>query len=66
MVLTINGEKGELKDGTTLTDYLAEKGYRPDRIAVELNREIVPKKQYPEIVLHDGDALEIVTFMGGG
>lgn len=66
MILTINGEKSELRDGTALTEYLAEKGYRTERIAVELNMAIVPKNQYPQIVLHDGDALEIVTFMGGG
>lgn len=66
MILTINGEKCQLADGTVLTAYLEERSYRPDRIAVELNRNIVPKKLYGETVLNDGDELEVVTFMGGG
>jgi len=39
---------------------------KPDRVAIELNREIVPREQWPETPLHDGDRLEIVHFVGGG
>jgi thiamine biosynthesis protein ThiS len=41
-------------------------GMKPDRVAVELNREIVPRNLWPETPLHDGDRLEIVHFVGGG
>jgi sulfur carrier protein len=37
-----------------------------DRVAVELNREIVPRAQWDDTQLHDGDRLEIVHFVGGG
>jgi thiamine biosynthesis protein ThiS len=39
---------------------------KPDRVAIELNREIVPRDQWPQTPLHDGDRLEIVHFVGGG
>ncbi len=52
--------------GKTLAQYLAETTYDPKRIAVERNGEIVPKAQYGETVLKDGDTLEVVSFVGGG
>ena len=52
--------------GKTLTEYLATTEYDPKRIAVERNGEIVPKAQYGETVLLDGDTVEIVSFVGGG
>lgn len=64
-MITINGEKlseNEIK----LTDYLLEKNYKTQRIAVELNGEILPKAKYPETILKDGDKVEIVSFVGGG
>jgi thiamine biosynthesis protein ThiS len=39
---------------------------KPDRVAIELNREIVPRDQWPQTPLHEGDRLEIVQFVGGG
>ena len=39
---------------------------KPDRVAIELNREIVPREQWSQTPLHDGDRLEIVHFVGGG
>lgn len=64
-MITINGEKlfeNEIK----LTDYLLEKNYKTQRIAVELNGEILPIAKYPETILKDGDKVEIVSFVGGG
>lgn len=52
--------------GKTLAEYLATTHYDPKRIAVECNGGIVPKAQYGETVLADGDSLEIVSFVGGG
>ena len=64
-MVKINGNAVEAA-GMTLTEYLATTNYDPVRIAVELNEEIVPKAQYRETVLCDGDVVEIVNFVGGG
>lgn len=65
MNLTINGET-KVSAAETLGALVAELGMKPDRVAVELNREIVPRDQWPQTPLHDGDRLEIVQFVGGG
>jgi thiamine biosynthesis protein ThiS len=50
----------------TLALLIESLGMKPDRVAVELNREIVPRNRWPETLLNDGDKLEIVHFVGGG
>ncbi len=64
-MICINGEKIE-KAEILLSAYLEENGINPQRIAVELNGEILPKAQYSNTVLKDGDIVEIVNFVGGG
>lgn len=64
-MVRINGQELDL-NGQNLLTYLQEKEYRTDRIAVELNKKIVPRKTYGQVTLHDGDSLEIVHFVGGG
>ena len=64
-MVKINGEQFDIA-GRTLADYLAGTNYDPKRIAVEINGNIVPKAAYRETVLCDGDAVEIVSFVGGG
>ena len=66
MRLTVNGETREAPDQTTLADLLASLGIDGRRVAVEHNREIAPKSLWSQIVLADGDELEIVQFVGGG
>ena len=66
MTLRYNGTETALPDGMLLSDFLRQNGYRPEIIAVELNRAIVPKDRYAEAVLQEGDELEVVSFMGGG
>ena len=65
MKLTINGEM-QISSAETLGALVAGLGMKPDRLAIELNREIVPREQWPQTTLHDGDRLEIVHFVGGG
>jgi sulfur carrier protein len=65
MKLTINGEP-QLSSAETLGALVEHLGMKPDRVAIELNREIVPRDQWPQTPLHDGDRLEIVHFVGGG
>ena len=64
-MICINGEKIENNE-IILSSYLEENGINPQRIAVELNGEILPKAQYSDTVLKDGDVVEIVNFVGGG
>ena len=64
-MVKINGENLDIA-GKTLAEYLETTNYNPKRIAVECNGEIVPKSQYEEKILHDGDTLEVVSFVGGG
>ena len=65
MNLTING-KSESCSAESLSALVAELGMKPDRVAVELNRDIVPRDRWPQTPLKDGDRLEIVHFVGGG
>ena len=64
-MVKINGAELDLA-GRILSDYLSEAGFNLYRVAVERNGEIVPKRLYGETVLADGDALEVVGFVGGG
>lgn len=64
-MLQINGQTAEAA-GETLLAYLTDHGYDPQRVAVERNGEIVPKRCYESTTLCDGDTVEIVTFVGGG
>lgn len=64
-MVRINGVDVDVAD-TNLQDYLLKEGYRPERIAVERNGQIVPRSTYGDVLLKDGDSLEIVHFVGGG
>lgn len=64
-MVRINGVDVDVAD-TNLQDYLLKEGYRPERIAVERNGQIVPRSTYEEVFLKDGDSIEIVHFVGGG
>jgi sulfur carrier protein len=66
MVLQINGHSREFPPDLTLAALIEQLGMKGDRVAVELNREIVPRDGWAATALHDGDKLEIVHFIGGG
>lgn len=66
MQIIINGEPREVGESSTLAELTVELGLAGKRIAVELNREIVPQGAYGEHRLHEGDRLEIVHAIGGG
>lgn len=66
MELTVNGEPRRLGASATVTSLIDELGLDSRKVAVERNREIVPKSRYSDTVLAEGDALEIVCFVGGG
>ncbi len=66
MRLTINGKEQSFDDHLTLADLIEQLGMKGDRVAAELNRDIVSRTQWAETALKDGDQLEIVHFVGGG
>jgi len=66
MRVWVNGEALDAPEEANLSRFLASLGIEPGKVAVERNREIVPRSQYGETVLHPDDRLEIVQFVGGG
>jgi thiamine biosynthesis protein ThiS len=67
MKLQINGDEREFNiSPLTLAALVETLGMKPDRVAVELNRDIVPRDRWSQTALNDGDRLEVVHFVGGG
>jgi sulfur carrier protein len=68
MKLQINGEERTFAEtaSQTLAALVESLQMKSDRVAVELNRDIVPRERWPQTPLKDGDRLEIVHFVGGG
>ena len=64
--ITVNGESTTIPRGQTILELLEALHLKPDRVAVELNREIVKQKNWPSIELDPGAKVEIVHFVGGG
>ena len=66
MNVTVNDEPRPLPVGATVADLVAALGLTARRVAVEVNRAIVPRATYAAAVLRDGDTVEIIHFVGGG
>jgi sulfur carrier protein len=66
IVININGEQKEIIEGSSIAQLLEELNIRPGRVVIELNRDIVSREAYGSAILKQGDALEIVHFVGGG
>lgn len=66
MKLVVNGEPREVADGVTVEQLVAALGIDRRSVAVERNREIVPRSQHATTTLENGDRVEIVTMVGGG
>ena len=66
MLITVNGEKKETPGGLTISGLLQFLKVQPERVAVELNLDIVKKDQYNMTPVKEGDSVEIVSFMAGG
>ncbi len=64
--VTLNGKPADLDGVKTIADLLRTRGLDPRLVAVELNGEIVPRDEYAQRELRDGDVLEVVHFVGGG
>lgn len=64
--IVINGQTRLVNEGTTVATLISELGLAGRPVAVERNREVVPRAQHASTVLAAGDRLEVVTFVGGG
>lgn len=66
VVIQVNGEKKEIRERLSVAELLSELGVRPGRVVVELNRDVVARNAHEATFLKEGDAVEIVHFVGGG
>ncbi|HWQ35290.1 MAG TPA: sulfur carrier protein ThiS [Blastocatellia bacterium] len=66
MEITVNGEPQQIPVASSVTDLIAALNLAPERLAIELNREILPRRAWADTRLQSGDRLEIVHFVGGG
>ena len=66
IAVVINGQARTIADGTTVSGLIAELGLDGRPVAVERNREVIPRAEHASTILADGDRVEVVTFVGGG
>ena len=62
----VNGEERRVAGGVSIAQMLGELGLDPLRVAVERNLEVVPRSTLADVTVEDGDAFEVVHFVGGG
>lgn len=65
-MIIVNGEEFAIDSGSSVAKLVKERGLDRSRVAVELNGEIVSRDTFDDTLLHDGDKVEIVHFVGGG
>ncbi|HEV2706040.1 MAG TPA: sulfur carrier protein ThiS [Pyrinomonadaceae bacterium] len=66
MQVRVNDEAVEVAQGATLAALVEQLSLAPERLAVELNREVVRRTDWAQTTLNEGDRIEIVHFVGGG
>lgn len=66
MKITVNGQDRQADDALTVRQLVEELGLGKAAVAVELNREVVPRRAHEQTTLQEGDVLEVVTLVGGG
>ncbi|AEK58327.1 MULTISPECIES: sulfur carrier protein ThiS [Acidithiobacillus] len=66
MIVTVNDQAYEARDGTDVAELLQNLGFAGQRVAVELNREVLPRSLHAQTRLREGDRLEIIRAVGGG
>jgi thiamine biosynthesis protein ThiS len=64
--IRVNGEQRDVAEGLTIAEMLGEMGLNPRKVAVERNLQIVARSTLGQVRVEDGDAFEIVHFVGGG
>ncbi|MBT4923598.1 MAG: sulfur carrier protein ThiS [Candidatus Thioglobus sp.] len=66
MNLVVNGENLEIDKHSNAQDLITQLGYQDQRIALEINKVIIPKSKHSKFNLNDGDKIEIIKAVGGG
>jgi sulfur carrier protein len=66
MQIWVNGEAREIEEGRTLQDLVRELGLEPQGVAVEVNREVVPRGSHADYRIQEADRIEVVRAIGGG
>lgn len=66
MRLIINGEEQDVGEARTVAQLIEQMGLGGAAVAVEVNREVIPRKQHADTTLNEGDVIEMVTLVGGG
>ncbi|MCL4485033.1 MAG: sulfur carrier protein ThiS [Nitrospirae bacterium] len=64
--ITVNGERKPIEEGTTLQALVGEMGFLDRAVVCEVNMTILSKKDWEKVLLREGDAVEIIGFVGGG
>ena len=64
--IQLNGDPYEINDGSNLNELLNKLKIQKNKVAIEVNGEIVEKNKYPDLILNNDDKVEIVHFIGGG
>lgn len=65
-MIKVNGKEMKFEENLTFKALLEREGYNVQRVALELNGDILPKAEFASTVIRDGDKVEIVCFVGGG
>jgi len=66
VTITVNGERREIPDGLTVAALIEHLGMKSDRVAIERNRDILPRADWAETEVQANDTFEIVHLVGGG
>jgi sulfur carrier protein len=66
IAITLNGEPHTLEREISVMQLVESLKVKLSRVAVELNREVVPKARYEDTIIHAGDVVEVINFVGGG
>ena len=66
MTFILNGEERDGPAGMTLADLIADLELAHQRLAVEVNEDVIPRSAFADHVIEDGDRIEVVSFVGGG
>ncbi len=66
MIIFVNGQETQVSNGHTAHDLLLDLGFERRPVAVEVNREVIPRALLPGRLLREHDQIEVVTLVGGG
>ena len=66
MIIFVNGQETQISTGHTAHDLLLDLGFEKRPVAVEVNKEVIPRALLPSHVLCEHDQIEVVTLVGGG